>query len=167
LEDESDIKCPDCGSPFSPMQIQWILEGKKVICEACGFEFGGKINDLRDIMPARGMEPPNLLRPEDLGKYGGLTPKQPVVQPPESPTRPPVTVKDTHPRINKDNILRALSFNWITLEELAQKIGVLGRKEFYVLRMKLNELNRLGYIQMDFQVNQVLIRKLRQSKRIN
>ena len=67
-------------------------------------------------------------------------------------------------RLNKDTILRALSFNWITLKDLAGKIGVVGRKEFYVLRMKLNELNRLGYLQMDFQVNKVLIRKLRQSK---
>ena len=104
------------------MQIQRIMQGKKVICEACGFEYGATKQDLRDIMPVHGDEPP---------------------------------------------ILRGLSFNWITLKELAEKIGVVGRKEFYVLRMKLNELNRSGYIQMDFQVNQVLIRKLRQSKRVN
>ena len=167
MEDESSIKCPDCGTPFSPMQIQRILQRKQVICEACGFEYSASIADLRDINPTHGIETPNLLRPEDIGKFGETIPKSPIIRPHEPPTKPPITVKDTHPRINKDTILRALNFDWITLEELAQKIGVLGRKELYVLRMKLNELNRMGYVQMDFQINQVLIRKLRQSKRIN
>ena len=150
------------------MQIQRIMRGKKVICEACGFEYGATKQELRDLIPAHGEEAPNLLRPEDMGTFGRPGLQRPMRNPSRTPTpRPPVAVKDTHPRINKDNILRAISFNWITLKDLAQKIGVVGRKEFYVLRMKLNELNRLGYLQMDFQVNQVLIRKLRQSKREN
>lgn len=151
------------------MQIKRIMKGKKVICEACGFEYGAtkkELQDLRDLSPAIGDEPPNLLRPEDMGSFGRPGLKRPNRDPTIPPApRPPVTVKDTHPRINRDKILRALSFNWITLKDLAQKIGVVGRKEFYVLRMKLNELNRQGYIQMDFQVKKVLIRKLRQSKR--
>ncbi|MBN2155143.1 MAG: hypothetical protein JW776_03810 [Candidatus Lokiarchaeota archaeon] len=154
------------------MQIQRIIQGKMVICEACGFEFSARIDDIKDLIPAHGMEPQNLLRPEDLGTFGDRDKIHPTRKPPVTSTKPLsskplVTVKDTHPRINKDNILRALSFNWITLQDLAQKISVLGRREFYVLRMKLNELNRLGYIQMDFQVNRVLIRKLRQSKRVS
>ncbi len=150
------------------MQIQQILQGKPVICEACGFEYKAKIEEIRELFPAHGLEPQNLVRPEDLGRFGGFTRPGPGPGPrrPIPPSKPKVPVKDSpHPRINKDNILRALSFNWITLKELAKKIEVLGRREIYVLRMKLNELNRLGYIQMDFQVDKVLIRKLRQSKR--
>lgn len=148
------------------MQIQRIINGKKVICEACGLEYSASVDDIRDLIPAQGIEPPNLLRPEDLdkfGKFGGPDPKRPNFEMNKT-TRVQVPVTDTHPRINTDKILRALSFNWITLNDLAQKIGVLGKREFYVLRMKLNELNRSGYIQMDFQVNRVLIRKLRQNK---
>jgi len=149
------------------MQIQRMMKGKKVICEACGLEYGATKQDLRDIIPAHGDEPPNLLRPEDLGKFGSHNQRPPNRRPPVTLKKTSAKIKETHPRINKDTILRGLSFNWITLKELAEKIGIVGRKEFYVLRMKLNELNRLGYIQMDFQVNQVLIRKLRQSKRVN
>jgi hypothetical protein len=151
------------------MQVQQIINGKKVICEACGFEYGASVEDIRDLIPAKGIEPPNLLRPEDLGnfgKFGGPNPIHPDSRP-VTPTEPRIRMKDTHPRINTDRILRALSFNWITMKDLAEKIGVLGKREFYVLRMKLNELNRLGYIQMDFQVNRVLVRKLRQNKRSN
>ncbi len=146
------------------MQIQILRRGKKVICEACGFEFHATRSELDDIFPPHGDEPPNLLRPEDMGEFGRPGQQRPISRPPIVPPPPQPPVKETHPRINRNNILRALSFNWMTLTELAQKIGVVGRKEFYVLRMKLNELNRLGYIQMDFQLNKVLIRKLRQSK---
>ena len=121
----------------------------------------------QDMMPVHGDEPANLLRPEDMGTFGKPGSQRPFKRPPIAPPRPQVPLKETHPRINKKVILRALSFNWITLKDLAQKIEVVGRKEFYVLRMKLNELNRQGYIQMDFQMNKVLIRKLRQSKKTN
>jgi hypothetical protein len=148
------------------------MKGKKVICETCGLEYGAskqELRDFRDMMPAHGDEAPNLLRPQDMGKFNRPKLQKPFRKPPVplGPERPITPVKTTHPRINKDNILRALSFNWITLKDLAEKIEVVGRKEFYVLRMKLNELNRQGYIQMDFQVDKVLIRKLRQSKRTN
>ncbi|TFG20305.1 MAG: hypothetical protein EU530_03785 [Promethearchaeota archaeon] len=153
------------------MQVQRIIKGKKVICESCGFEYGAtkqELRDFQDMMPVHGDEPANLLRPQDMGAFSepGLprSPRNPI-SPPQPSERPNIPVPSPHPRINKDNILRALNFNWISLKDLAQKIGVVGRKEFYVLRMKLNELNRQGYIQMDFQVNQVLIRKLRQSNR--
>lgn len=145
------------------MQIEEILEGKTVICEICGSEFSPNIQDFRDVIPAKGMEPQNLFRPEDLKNLfrPDMQPRRDDKRKHPSPPAPPlIHIDDNHPRINENNILANLVPNeWITLRKLANKIEILDAREFYILRMKLNEMSRNKLIQMEFQINKVLIRR--------
>lgn len=164
------IKCNVCGSPFSPMQVERIIRGETVICETCGSEYKANMQDIEDISPNRGMEPKNLFRPDDLG-LGHQRPKPFSPRPGQNPPfkrfgpgnqrRPIIHVDDNHPKINEKNIIRGLSFEWKSLRELSNAIGVSNRKEFYILRMKINEMRRNGLIEVDYQVDRVMLRRSR------
>lgn len=164
------IRCQNCGSPFSPMQVERIQKGKSVICEVCGTEYDPSKQSLRDIQPAAGNEPRNLYRPGDLGKKDGGRPllghrprgHRPLKRMESGIRRREIIrVDDHHPRVNRNNILQALSFEWKTLRQLANAIEVNDKREFYLLRMKINEMRRQGSIEVDYQVDRVLIRRKR------
>ncbi|MBD3352531.1 MAG: hypothetical protein GF364_13670 [Candidatus Lokiarchaeota archaeon] len=155
------------------MQIERILKGETVICEMCGYEYSASIQDYRDMIPNQGMEPQNLYEPDDfLNKRTNVYKKQtfPRMRPPHPLQHPrrlnmakapqKITVDDNHPQINEKNIIQNLSHSWKTLKQLAEDIGIHDRREFYILRMKLNEMNRNKQIKMDFQLHRVLIRKI-------
>ncbi|MCP4763849.1 MAG: hypothetical protein GY870_18905 [archaeon] len=147
------------------MQIEQILRGKTVICELCGFEYGVTINDFRDIKPGGIPEPQNLYSPEDLlqkGKLKGFQ-KPLAKRVPFALNLNPFPINETHTTVNETVVLKALTYEWITLNNLARAIGINSQnsRDFYILRMRLNEMNRKNLIQMDFQINRVLIRKIR------
>ena len=174
------IKCPECQSPFTPTQIERLLGGKSVICEICGYEHSLRLQDFNDITPAQGMEPQNLFQPGDLfnpripshNQRKPLQPKRFGSIPFQKPMQP--RSYQQHPFFNGDNnlsntnilsinekkILKTLSFNWLSITELANEVGALDKKQFYLLRMKLNEMQKSGLIQIDNQVNKIMIRRI-------
>ena len=135
-------RCPECTHPFSPMQIEWLADGQPIICERCGFEH---------ILSAEEIE--RRKQKSKIEKRGTKTTE-----------RKRQRVNIDHQRINDKNILKNLRMNeWTSLEKLRDKIGIYNNRELYLLRMNLNELKRIGTIQMEFQVNKVLIRKIHAS----
>jgi hypothetical protein len=128
--------------PYSPMQIEWLNDGQPIICERCGFEH---------ILTGKELE-----QTREKPKIHKIKTKK------TERKRPRVNID--HQRINDKNILKNLRMNeWTTLEKLRDKIGIYNNRELYLLRMNLNELKRIGTIQMEFQVNKVLIRKIHTS----
>jgi len=159
------FRCPECQSAFSPMQMDDIFQSKSVICENCGYEFRASAQEIGEILPEKGLEPQNISNisnPSDYGAQknnrvqGGRT--RPLINS-LNDARPVIQIDDSHPRVNEQNILKSLSHNWIPLRQLASNLGIIDKREFYILRMKLNEMNRRGVIQMDFQLDKVLIKK--------
>ncbi|MHA1340745.1 MAG: hypothetical protein ACTSRZ_11670 [Promethearchaeota archaeon] len=167
------IKCPECGSPFDISQIEKIKQGLIVICMICGYEYDPNKEKLKDVMPSKGEEPPNLFPPPNH-----FNSKPPPVPPPLHPINPfarrpirpirrpinrpppPLEFPDTHPKINTKNILKHLPKDWVTLRQLASKLNIFDPNEFYILRMKLNEMKEKNLIEMIFKINRVLIKKI-------
>jgi DNA-directed RNA polymerase subunit RPC12/RpoP len=156
------IRCIECQNPFSPMQIEDIFQLKAVICENCGFEFQATAQDIGEILPAKGLEPQKISNSsgyEADNNNRSNTGKTQSIANSINPIHSIIQIDDSHPRVNEKNILKCLTSNWIPLRNLASNLGIIDKREFYILRMKLNEMNRRGLIQMDFQLDRVLIRR--------
>ena len=157
------FRCPECGNPFSPMQMEVIFLSKSVICENCGYEFQASAQEIGEFLPAKGLEPQNISNMPEIGTHNSNRGNSGNTRPINSSinsSRPVIQIDDSHPRVNEHNILKSLSQNWIPLRNLASNLGIIDKREFYILRMKLNEMNRRGLIQMDFQLDRVLIKKV-------
>jgi hypothetical protein len=89
-----------------------------------------------------------------FNEYSNQVPKQPDWAQP-----PPITQNGKFSKITEKNILKALSSNWKSMRELARELNIQDAREFYILRMTLNDMNRKGLITMDFQIDRVLIRR--------
>lgn len=187
MENEKySLKCPECGSYFSDMLIEQFISGKTIICESCGFDYNPPPNAKDVISTATSNsyeedEENEFQEPEEFEEYeeefkeykGYEENKEPKeknnLDSKESnenfqqnlDDQQNFMVNGQYSRINEKMILKSLTGNWKTMRELARELNVQDAREFYVLRMILNEMHRKNIITMDFQIDRVLIRRKR------
>jgi len=159
--------------------MERILKGYPVICEYCGYEYRPNEDIMKDIIPQTAPEPKNLYNPQDLINPLG-NPRRPFQRPPirfhndsnqfishrrpnreRFPINGPGGFTNALSKISETEILKNLKFNWISLKDFGNKIGVHDKREIYVLRMKINEMANRGLIDVDYKVNKILIRRRR------
>lgn len=170
------------------MLIEQFINGKTIICESCGFDYNPPAN-AKDIISTISPDEVEEIDEQKLnegyneGYNEGFNEENNEENKEEKNTydeknneklKPNVVyheenlgqhnyesfmVNGQYSRINEKMILKSLSGNWKTMRELARDLNVQDAREFYVLRMILNEMHRKNIITMDFQIDRVLIRR--------
>jgi hypothetical protein len=150
------------------MLIEQFLHGKTIICEICGFDYNPPPNakDLVSnlIMDSSNSNNEEIIGEEDADTEDNQNPQKVAIDQNQSIQQNQSNYQDfmineKTTRINEKNILKILTGNWKSIRELARELNVQDAREFYILRMTLNDMNRKGLITMDFQIDRVLIRR--------